>query len=44
MFVYNCLPLENELTKENVEKLDNLEHILNTSDFDSLQLDNDLQM
>lgn len=42
--VERFLPLENELTEENVEKLDNLEHILNTSDFDGLQSDNDLQM
>lgn len=38
--VERFLPLENELTEENVEKLDNLEHILNTSDFDGLQSDN----
>lgn len=42
--VERFLPLENELTEENVEKLDNLEHILNSSDFDGLQSDNDLQM
>lgn len=42
--VERFLPLENELTEENVEKLDNLEHILNTSDFDGLQSDNYLQM
>lgn len=38
--VERFLPLENELTEENIEKLDNLEHILNDSDFDGLQSDN----
>lgn len=37
-------PFTNEVTDENIEKLESLEHILNDSDFEGLQFDDDLQM
>lgn len=38
--VERFLPIEDEVNSESIENLENLEHILNTSDFDDLTSDN----
>ena len=38
--VERFLPIEDEVNSESIENLENLEHILNTSDFDDLTYDN----